>query len=537
MGAFQRVCRLRMINTSGGCSTFFSGPQGYAPDLLRSICTALRFHERPQRHSRARVSASMGRPSRGTDAALQEQMQQPATTVSLEPEVPQAYVHHSSPQPYILGMWSVAVVAVATAVASICAAVMASVFALRPVLVNMTRAAAATEKAAVEMETAAKEWDRAALKFQAEVDLTMPEVAAASREFGALGRSVNTLGGLTTGGITRPMGLVQQTTSNSLRKVVNDVSQLTTALSPTMDEWRRRMSWMTQRFDALKNLNRPPTSPKEPLLGSQTVIHRQQQQLEQQSAPGRGQTASPMASLVTAMRKNAAASLDAEDDADADASFLAARSEARTINAAAAAAEQMADEATQMAADITASSPAADGAVHLQQELQQQARGHQQLTPREAGDATSSEGALSSGSGSCSEQQARGSTSDDNPLPLSSMTEEDVALLGRLKDRRSAAEDVYRALRRAEQAATAAAQASGVLENALQAAEHSGDFGQLAYQQQQLDDGDNYSSSSSHHGDMVSGYSSGSESSSEEGGKVSWLPLDGMAGSVGGGKK
>lgn len=38
------------------------------------------------------------------------------------------------------------------------------------------------------------------------------------------------------------------------------------------------------------------------------------------------------------------------------------------------------------------------------------------------------------------------------------MTEEDMALLGRLKDRRSAAEDVYRALRRAEQAATAAAQ-------------------------------------------------------------------------------
>ena len=41
---------------------------------------------------------------------------------------------------------------------------------------------------------------------------------------------------------------------------------------------------------------------------------------------------------------------------------------------------------------------------------------------------------------------------------LQSLSDEDVVLLGRLKDRRSAAEDVYRALRRAEQAANAAAQ-------------------------------------------------------------------------------
>jgi hypothetical protein len=65
------------------------------------------------------------------------------------------------------------------------------------------------------------------LALQAEVDLTMPEVAAASREFTALGRSVNTLGGLTTGGLTRPLETVQQSTGNSLRKVVSDMSQLT----------------------------------------------------------------------------------------------------------------------------------------------------------------------------------------------------------------------------------------------------------------------------------------------------------------------
>lgn len=68
--------------------------------------------------------------------------------------------------------------------------------------------------------------------LQAEVDLTMPEVAAASREFTALGRSVNTLGGLTTGGLTRPLSSVQQSTGQSLRKVVNDVSQLTAVSLP-----------------------------------------------------------------------------------------------------------------------------------------------------------------------------------------------------------------------------------------------------------------------------------------------------------------
>lgn len=57
------------------------------------------------------------------------------------------------------------------------------------------------------------------------------------------------------------------------------------------------------------------------------------------------------------------------------------------------------------------------------------------------------------GAGAGAQQQARG-----RPPGLQSLSDEEVALLGRLKDRRSAAEDVYRALRRAEAAANAAAQ-------------------------------------------------------------------------------
>jgi hypothetical protein len=61
--------------------------------------------------------------------------------------------------------------------------------------------------------------------------------------------------------------------------------------------------------------------------------------------------------------------------------------EARNINAAAEAAEEMATRANQMAADITASSPAADGAVHMQQERQQQARGAHQVIQETSGTA------------------------------------------------------------------------------------------------------------------------------------------------------
>lgn len=477
---------------------------------------------------------------------------QSAPFVSLDPGQPHQHIKYVSSAPYIQGLYSVAILAVATAVISICAAVTAAVVSLRPILQNMARAVAATEKAAVEMEIAAKEWDRAALKFQAEVDLTMPEVAAASREFGALGRSVNTLGGLTTGGITGPMGLVQQTTSNSLRKVVNDVSQLTSALSPAMDDWRKRLSWMTQRVDALKNLNRPPPSQKEEVqrwistwkqkslqaqasmptaqtLPSKKAAIRQQQR-KQQATPGRAQPASPLAPLLSAFRENVVvASLD--DDDDTDASFLAARSEARNINAAAEAAEEMATRANQMAADITASSPAADGAVHMQQERQQQARGAHQVIQETSGTALDQKvvAGSSSSSGQMGRDNTSSSTSSDPPLSLSTMAEQDAAILGRLKDRRSAAEEVYMALRRAEQAATAAAQASDVLENALQAAEHSGDFRQVGQGQQR------YGDSTSRQEDLLSGYGSGSESGSEEGGKVSCLPLDGMAGSVGNG--
>lgn len=99
--------------------------------------------------------------------------------------------------------------------------------------------------------------------------LQLPEVAAASREFTALGRSVNTLGGLTTGGLTRPLSGVQQSTGQSLRKVVLETQKLTQALNPTMADWRQRLSWMTQRFDAIKaksppaQLPRPAASDKE----------------------------------------------------------------------------------------------------------------------------------------------------------------------------------------------------------------------------------------------------------------------------------
>ncbi len=53
---------------------------------------------------------------------------------------------------------------------------------------NMDKASRATEKAAVELGQASREIERAALKFQTDMDKTLPEVAAASKEFQELVR-------------------------------------------------------------------------------------------------------------------------------------------------------------------------------------------------------------------------------------------------------------------------------------------------------------------------------------------------------------
>ena len=53
----------------------------------------------------------------------------------------------------------------------------------------MDKASRATEKAAVELGQASREIERAALKFQTDMDKTLPEVAAASKEFQELVRS------------------------------------------------------------------------------------------------------------------------------------------------------------------------------------------------------------------------------------------------------------------------------------------------------------------------------------------------------------
>ena len=53
---------------------------------------------------------------------------------------------------------------------------------------NMDKASLATEKAAEELGQASREIERAALKFQHDMDKTLPEVAAASKEFQELAR-------------------------------------------------------------------------------------------------------------------------------------------------------------------------------------------------------------------------------------------------------------------------------------------------------------------------------------------------------------
>lgn len=162
---------------------------------------------------------------------------------------------HGPPQASFLGVGWAAVLLVCTTLMCLGSAATAFLMVLRPSLRNMDRATLATERAAIEMEAASKEIERAAIKFQGDCDRTMPELVAASREFQELGRNFNNLGSGITDSVGRPVRVVERAvqgaTTGSLRKVVQDLGFITSALTPAMDQWRQRISGLTARFDAV----------------------------------------------------------------------------------------------------------------------------------------------------------------------------------------------------------------------------------------------------------------------------------------------
>lgn len=323
---------------------------------------------------------------------------------------------------------------------------------MRPVLKQMESAAQATETASKAMEQSAKEFEQTSLLLQADSPSMIAEIEAAAQEYHQLGQTLNIM----TAGF-RGKNPVKDWSALSMKRVAKDVSALTNALSPAMDQWRKRISRIATSFE-VANKAELKTAEKQ-------VLHSKAKQGSaiggaEESADGPLQavqdTGKQLASAAVSLRQGVGGgnstggnnsggnSTDAKSgrrrtrhDAVSTQKALdlldanEAQTGADAINAAADAAEKVTSQVTQLVADLAQGSHDSDAVADAYQQ-------------------------------SVSSQDLPG------------MSEEEQALLTQLATKKKAAEQVYWALQRAEEAATAAATASGALEQAMQVAESHG---------------------------------------------------------------
>lgn len=333
---------------------------------------------------------------------------------------------------------------------------------MRPVLKRMESAALATETASKAMEQSAKEFEQTSLLLQADSPSMIAEIEAAAQEYHQLGQTLNIM----TAGF-RGKNPVKDWSALSMKRVAKDVSALTNALSPAMDQWRKRISRIATSFEVankaeLKTAEKQVLDSKakqgsaiggaeEPADGPLQAVQDTGKQLASAAVSLRqglgggnstggnstggnsiggnncGGNSTDAKSGRRATRDDAVSTQKALDLLDAN----EAQTGADAINAAAEAAEKVATQVTQLVADLAQGSNDSDAVADAYQQ-------------------------------SVSSQDLPG------------MSEEEQALLTQLATKKKAAEQVYRALQRAEQAATAAATASGALEQAMQVAESQG---------------------------------------------------------------
>jgi len=104
-------------------------------------------------------------------------------------------VHAKIAQPSVLGWIGSMLVVFLVTVGSVAAALTAFVFYLRPALKTFEDTCKATEKASRQLESAAVELEEAAIMFDEKLPPALKSVEAASREFEDLGQSLNSLSG------------------------------------------------------------------------------------------------------------------------------------------------------------------------------------------------------------------------------------------------------------------------------------------------------------------------------------------------------
>ncbi|CAL8460708.1 g239 [Coccomyxa elongata] len=284
---------------------------------------------------------------------------------------------------------------------------------VRPVLQRAERAALACESAAQELEKASVEMDKAAEVINTDMPTTLNAVERASIEFEELGRNLNMLSGpirraAVPALAVRTMG---SSTGDGMRRIAQDVTALTQALTPAMEGWKKRIGRIATNFEAANKetirdgSERPRQASAKPSVSSAAERAGQASTSSNVSSPHSVWTSFPDAVESGTSNSNAGA-----------AEAAAARKEMVT------AASGMMAEAGRLASDIISAEAS---------------------TSRTEGKAGSKEG-------------REGEESVSN---------------AELSRRREAAQAVFAALFKAQEAAAAAAQASGELESALQLAE------------------------------------------------------------------
>ncbi|KAL4427815.1 hypothetical protein ABPG75_001904 [Micractinium tetrahymenae] len=157
-------------------------------------------------------------------------------------------------QPGVAGpSWFTVMILIGASVTTLAGGFVVFVLYLRPVLKAAERAAVAAEEAAKQMEVAAQEMEKAARVMQEDMPLTFQDMQRTSKEFEILGKQLNYLTGVVVKPVKEPVqwvgraaettsSTVQNVTTSSIRRVVDDIKTLANSLTPTITQVRNQLA-------------------------------------------------------------------------------------------------------------------------------------------------------------------------------------------------------------------------------------------------------------------------------------------------------
>ncbi|CAL5219305.1 g1113 [Coccomyxa viridis] len=342
----------------------------------------------------------------------------------------------------VLGSWWAALLLVCTTMMCLTSAFTAFILYVRPVLQRTERAALACEIAAQGMEEACEELEKASEVIHTDLPTTLNAMERTSLEFEELGRSLNMLSGPIKRAAVPALAVraVSNNTGDGMRKIANDVTSLTQALTPAMEGWRKRIGRIAANFEAANKVPQQPIAPgpaQPQAQAGSNAAQAPQQRAEKASKESKGKKRGEAFSGPHSV-------WDSLTELGGDA-------------AAAKGDRQIAQALTQAIQQEGCGSQEEVAAALATQEMADAASGVMAEASRLASDIISAESAAS-------EASALNGRNTQSPAHGPEQSAE-------MLKRRESAEAVFAALFKAQEAASAAAKASGELETALKRAE------------------------------------------------------------------